>query len=108
MGCYVTAKMKKIDSKNGLYKGFKAKNQKKPPSENTGSSKDPAGAKRQTRGPWWPWFAHRSIIFGRGSPKELSCEIISKSVHRFSRRNRLKLFPIYSPGGHFVQLNEAV
>ena len=30
--------------------------------------------------------------FGRGITKEHSSEIISKSVHRFSRRNRLKLF----------------
>ena len=30
-------------------------------------------------------------------------QIISKSLHRFSRRSPLKLFSIYSPGGHFVQ-----
>ena len=41
--------------------------------------------------------------FSRELPKELSCEIISKSVHRFSRRSYLKLFSTYSPGGHFVQ-----
>ena len=29
--------------------------------------------------------------FGRELPKEPSCEIISKSVHRFSRRSRLKV-----------------
>ena len=29
--------------------------------------------------------------FGRGPSKEYSCEIISKSVHWFSRRHRLKL-----------------
>ena len=29
-------------------------------------------------------------IFGTGSPKEHSCDIISKSVKRFWRRNRLK------------------
>ena len=40
---------------------------------------------------------------GRQSPKEHSCEIISKSVHPFSRRSHLKLFSIYSPDGHFVQ-----
>ena len=40
--------------------------------------------------------------FSTELPKEPSCEIISKSVHRFSR-SRLKLFSIYSPGGHFVQ-----
>ena len=32
---------------------------------------------------------------------------ISKSVHRFSR-SRLKIFSIYSPGGHFVQQSETV
>ena len=36
--------------------------------------------------------------FNRELPKEPSCEIISKSVNRFSRRSRLKLFSIYSPG----------
>ena len=40
--------------------------------------------------------------FSRDIPKEPSSEIISKSVHRFSV-GRLKLFSIYSPGGHFVQ-----
>ena len=29
---------------------------------------------------------------GRKLPEEPSCEIISKSVHQFSRRSRLKLF----------------
>ena len=33
-------------------------------------------------------------------------QIISKSVHRFSRRSHLKLFSIYSPGGHlFTEQN---
>ena len=41
--------------------------------------------------------------FGRQSPKEYSCEIISKSVHPFSRRSRQKHISFYSPGGHFVQ-----
>ena len=36
------------------------------------------------------------------SPEYHWNQIISKSVHRFSRRSRLKLFSIYSPGGHFV------
>ena len=40
--------------------------------------------------------------FGRGLAKEHFCIIISKSVHGFSR-SCLKLFSIYSPGGHFVQ-----
>ena len=40
--------------------------------------------------------------FSREFPKESSCEIISKSVHRISRRSCLKLFSIYSPGGHLV------
>ena len=34
--------------------------------------------------------------FNRQLPKEPSCEIISKSVHRFSRRSHLKPFSIYS------------
>ena len=34
-------------------------------------------------------------IIGRGSPKEPSCEIISKSVHQFSIGNRLKLFFLF-------------
>ena len=41
--------------------------------------------------------------FGRELPKEPSCETIPKSVHRFNRKSCLKLFSIYSPGGHFVQ-----
>ena len=40
--------------------------------------------------------------FSRELPKEPSCKIISKSVHQFSI-SPLKLFSIYSPGGHFVQ-----
>ena len=35
-------------------------------------------------------------------------QIISKSVQRFSRRSRLKIFSIYSPGGHFVQQSGTV
>ena len=46
--------------------------------------------------------------FGRGLPKEHSCEIILKSVHRSSGRSCLKLFSIYSPGDHFVQWRERV
>ena len=42
------------------------------------------------------------IALGR-SPEYHWDQIISKSVHRFSKRSRLKLFSIYSPGGHFVQ-----
>ena len=34
-------------------------------------------------------------IIGRGLPKEPPCEIISKSVHQFRRRNRLKLFFLF-------------
>ena len=36
--------------------------------------------------------------FGRGLAKKHLCEIISKSVYRFSRGSCLKLFSIYSPG----------
>ena len=46
---------------------------------------------------------NRLSNFGRGLPMEHSCEIILKSVHLFSRRSCLKLFSIYSPGGHSVQ-----
>ena len=42
------------------------------------------------------------MALGR-SPEYHWNQIISKSVHRFSRRSRLELFCIYSPGGHFVQ-----
>ena len=42
------------------------------------------------------------------SPEYHWNQIISKSVHRFSRRSRLKLFSIYSPGGHFVQQSKTV
>ena len=41
------------------------------------------------------------LALGR-SPEYHWDQIISKSVHRFSRGNCLKLFSIYSPGGHFV------
>ena len=46
--------------------------------------------------------------FGRDLAKEHLCEIISKSVHRFSRGSCLKLFSIYSPGGHLVQQSGTV
>ena len=42
------------------------------------------------------------MALGR-SPEYHWSQIISKSVHQFSKRSRLKLFSIYSPGGHFVQ-----
>ena len=41
------------------------------------------------------------MALGR-SPEYHWNQIISKSVHQFSRRSCLKLFSIYSPGGHFV------
>ena len=43
--------------------------------------------------------------FGKELAKEHFCEIISKSVLRFSRR---KLSSIYSPGGHFDQHSRTV
>ena len=46
------------------------------------------------------------MALGR-SPKYHWNQIISKSVHRFSR-SHLKLFSIYSPGGPFVQLSGTV
>ena len=47
------------------------------------------------------------MALGR-SPEYHWDQIISKSVHLLSRRSRLKLFSIYSPGGHFVQQSEMV
>ena len=47
------------------------------------------------------------MALGR-SPEYHWSQIISKTVHRFSRRSRLKLFYIYSPGGHFLQQSETV
>ena len=47
------------------------------------------------------------MALGR-SPEYHWNQIISKSVHRFSRRSRLKLFSIYSHGGHFVQQSGTV
>ena len=47
------------------------------------------------------------MALGR-SPEYQWNQIISKSVHQFSRRSRLKLFSIYSPGGHFVQKSGTV
>ena len=46
------------------------------------------------------------MALGR-SPEYHWNQIISKSVHRFSR-SRFKLFSIYSPGGHFVQQSGTV
>ena len=46
--------------------------------------------------------------FGRGLAKEHFSEIISKSVHWFSRGSCLKLFSIYSPVGHLVQQSGTV
>ena len=47
------------------------------------------------------------MALGR-SPEYHWNQIISKSVHRSSRRSLLKLFSIYCPGGHFVQLSRTV
>ena len=47
------------------------------------------------------------MALGR-SPEYHWNQIISKSVHQFSRRSRLKLFSIYSPGGRFVQKSRTV
>ena len=41
--------------------------------------------------------------FGRQSPKEHSCVIISKSMHWLRRRSPFKVFSIFSSGGHLVQ-----
>ena len=42
------------------------------------------------------------------SPEYHWNQIITKSVHRFSRRSRLKLFSIFSPGGRFVKQSGTV
>ena len=47
------------------------------------------------------------MALGR-SPEYHWNQFISKSVHWFSRRSRLKLFSVYSPGGHFVQQSGTV
>ena len=47
------------------------------------------------------------MALGR-SPEYHWNQIISKSLHWFSRRNHLKLFSIYSPGGHFDQQSRTV
>ena len=47
------------------------------------------------------------MALGR-SPEYHWNQIISKSVHRFSSRSRLKLLSIYSPGGHFVQQSRTI
>ena len=45
--------------------------------------------------------------FGRQSPKEPSCIIISKSMHWFRRRSHLKLF-LFLSVGHLVQWSGTV
>ena len=40
--------------------------------------------------------------FGRQSPKEHSCIIISKSMHWLKRRSQLKVFLSFISGGHLV------
>ena len=47
-------------------------------------------------------YNKRALMALGRSPEYHWNQIISKSVHRFGR-SRLKLFSIYSPGGHFVQ-----
>ena len=47
------------------------------------------------------------MALGR-SPEYHWNQIIQKSVHRFSRRSRLKLFSIFSSGSHFVQQSGTV
>ena len=47
------------------------------------------------------------MALGR-SPEYHWNKFISKSVHRFSSKNSLKLFSIYSPGSHSVQRSRTV
>ena len=54
-------------------------------------------------------FSNKRAMMAMGrSPEYHWNQIISKSVHRFSRRSRFKLFSIYSPGNHFVQQSQMV
>ena len=46
--------------------------------------------------------------FGRGSPKKHSCTIISKSIFWLRIRSHLKVFSIFSSGGHVVQRSGTV
>ena len=46
--------------------------------------------------------------FGRGSPKEHFCEIILKSGHWPMRKCHLKVFSIFSSGGHIVQWSKTI
>ena len=46
--------------------------------------------------------------FGGQLPKEHSCIIISKSMHWLRRRSHLKVFLIFSSGGHLVQRSRTV
>ena len=51
---------------------------------------------------WQPFFSaeqNHFSNFGRGSPKEHSCEIISKSGYWSRKRCHLKLFVIFSSDG---------
>ena len=41
-------------------------------------------------------------------PRNIPVYIILKSVHRFNRRCRLKLYYILSPGGYFIQQSKTV
>ena len=55
------------------------------------------------------FYKNKRAMTALGHSPEYHCnQIISKSVHWFSRRNLLKLFSIYSPGGHFVQQSGTV
>ena len=49
------------------------------------------------------FYIKRAMMALGRSPEYHWNQIISKSVHRFSRTSRLKLFYFYSPGSHFVQ-----
>ena len=52
---------------------------------------------------------NKRAMMGLGrSPKHHRNQIISKSVHWFSIRSRLKLYSIYSPSGHLVQQSRTV
>ena len=46
--------------------------------------------------------------FGRGSPKEPSCKIISKIDALVKEEKSFKGFSIFSSGGHLVQRNGTV
>ena len=57
---------------------------------------------------WCQIYKKRAMTALGRSPEYHWNQIISKSVHRFRRSSRSKLFSFYSPRGHFVQQSGTV